>query len=117
MTIERIERAQWHRFFEDLTRAIRGRQTDVEIASAEFGDQMMAQGARLLGVSYDGKGDLLEIELDGLGHRVAAPASLHVDREGGAVRGIEVVGADDAKTLIRLRDPLLLPEPESHSPP
>ena len=111
MTIETIDRAQWHPFFESLTRAIRGRGSDVEVASAELGDQMLAQGKTLLGISYDERSGVLEIALNGLDHRIAAPASLHVDREGGAVRGIEVLGSDAARTLIRLRDTLLLPPP------
>ena len=109
MTIEQIDRAYWHGFFETLTRTIQGQEAEVEIASAEFGDQRLAESIRLLGISYDSHGDSLEIALDGMDHRVAAPGALYVNWEHGAVRDVEVMGSDNVRTAVHLKEPLLLP--------
>ena len=113
MTIEQLERDQWHGFFEALTRTIEGRQAEVEVASADFGDQRLAEHARLLGISYDMRGDMLEIALDGLDHRIAHPSAVYVDRDAGLVHGIEAMGSDGTRTGLHLRAPLMLPEPQT----
>lgn len=111
MTVTPLARQDWHPFLESFTRTIRGRQAAVEVASADLGDQRLIENVPLLGLSYDTRGDQIEIEFETLGHRVAAPTELSVDQLADGTVGLEIVGGDGAHTIVRLKEPLLLPEP------
>jgi uncharacterized protein YuzE len=112
MAVQQIARENWHDFLEHFTRTIQGREAEVEVVSDDFGDQRLAEGVRLLGLSYDARGDVLEVELENVGHRVAHPGTLFVDlAEAGGVIGIEIEGEDGVRNILRLREPLMLPEP------
>lgn len=111
MAVHELARDAWHPFFEDLTRIVRGRQTGVEIASADLGDQKLVENLPLLGISFDTRGDRLEIEFESIGHRIAGPFAVFVDQAADGVIGIEVEAAGGERTILRLKEPLLLPEP------
>lgn len=111
MTVRQLARDDWHPFLEELTRSVRGRQTRVEVASADLGDQRLVENVPLLGLSYDTRGDILEIEFESIGHRVVNPSALFVDQAPSGMIGLEVIGKDGDRTIMRLSEPLLLPEP------
>lgn len=111
MAVRQLARDDWHNFLEELTSTVRGRQTVVEVASADLGDQRLVENVPLLGLSYDARGDILEIEFETIGHRVASPTDLFVDQPPAGMIGLEIVGKDGTRTILRLQEPLLLPEP------
>lgn len=112
MAVQEIARQDWNTFLGALAEVIDGREAAVEVASAEYGDQRLTEGVPLLGLSYDEHGDRIEIAFENLGHRIEHPLNLFVDEAmGGGLIGIEIIGADDTRTILRLRDPLLLAEP------
>ena len=111
MAVQPLARDIWHPYLEDLTRIVRGSQAGVEIASADFGDQRLAEKVPLLGLSYDQRNDVIEVELENIGHRVLRPTSLSIDQLPHGITAIEIVGGDGVRTLLRLKAPLLLPEP------
>jgi len=113
MATRNIAKDQWHPFFEQFTKTIQDqRQADVDIASLEHGDQLLAERVPLYGLSYDPRGDTFEVEMANIGHRVIRPREVFVDWQAGGVVGIEIVGDDDVRTILRIREPLMLPEPQ-----
>ena len=113
MATRNIAKDQWHPFFEQFTKAIEDqRQADVEIASLEHGDQLLAESVPLYGLSYDPKGGTFEVEMANLNHRVIRPSEVFVDWQAGGVICVEIVGDDDVRTILRIREPLLLPQPQ-----
>lgn len=77
---------------------------DVEVLGADLGDQSLVQGARLLGISYDGHDHALELELDAALHRIEAPKEVWtVEEEDGLISAIEVVCADGSRQVISIR--------------
>lgn len=111
MAVEQIPREGWHPFLEELTRVVQGSQARIEVASCDFGDQRLVEGVPLLGLSYDERENYLEVDLENVGHRIPGPTDLFVEIQPHGVIAIEVIGADGARTLMRLREPLMLPEP------
>lgn len=110
-----LARDQWHPFLERMTRAIQGFQAAVEVDSLDYGHQRLAENVALSGLSFDPRDSLLEIALEGLGHRIDHPRSLTVDTLPNGVTALQIVGDDGTKTIVRLKQPLLLPEPASSS--
>jgi uncharacterized protein YuzE len=77
---------------------------DVEVLSSELGDRFVAEGAHLLGITYDPRTRALELYLESADHRVYQPKEVWVEEEeDGFVRAIEVVRPDGTKEVVRLR--------------
>ena len=83
----------------------------MEVASCDFGDQKLVENVPLLGLSYDERGNYLEVDLENVGHRIPDPRDLYVELQPNGLVAIEVIGRDGAITLMRLTEPLMLPEP------
>ena len=77
---------------------------DVEVLSSELGDQFVAEGAHLTGITYDPRTRALEFYFESGDHRVYEPKEVWVEEEeDGFVRAIEVVRPDGTKEVVRLR--------------
>jgi hypothetical protein len=78
-----VDKSEWQAATELLSRAIHGQPARLEVASLRLGDQIAAEWAPLLGVSYDPKDDVFEIQLEGLDHLVSHPRMFALrEREG-----------------------------------
>ncbi len=77
---------------------------DVEVLEPDWGDQRVAEGARLLGITYDPRANTLEFELDAGDHRVYQPQEVWVIEEpDGFLNAIEVVLPDGSKEVVSVK--------------
>jgi hypothetical protein len=77
---------------------------DVEVFSPSFGDQVVAAGAHLIGITYEPRKHSLEVELDSGDVRAFAPKEVWtVEEADGFIRAIEIVGNDDTSEIVRVR--------------
>jgi hypothetical protein len=108
-TSRTIPQAEWRAFFDGVADALVGKRVEVEAASFDLGDQIVAEWVPLLGVSYDSRDDLLDVALAGLNHLIRRPREIYVQEGAKGVETIAVLSADGVKQILRLRDPLMLP--------
>jgi hypothetical protein len=88
MALLKLEKKQWHDFFDRMSKALIGKRAEIEVASLPIGVQIAAKQLPLIGVVYQG--------LLGLA-------------------SMEIIGSDDTRHIVQLRDPLMLPDKsESH---
>lgn len=113
MAAEQIERTRWAPFFDIMTKSLTAKQAEIEVASLDLGDQIEAEWAPLIGITYDKKDDLIEIGLEKLDHLIRSPREIFVDFDVGGLLAIEIVDADGAQQIVKLKDPLALPPPQS----
>jgi uncharacterized protein DUF5335 len=107
-----IDRAQWAPFLDAVTNSLLGKQAEIEVVSLNLGDQIEAEWAPLIGVTYDRKNDLIEIALEEMDHLIHSPRELFIDYAvGEVVAAIEIVDADGNRQIVRFKDPLALPAP------
>lgn len=111
MAIRKLEKSKWRTFFDGISKLLEGKRAEIEVASLALGDQIEAEWLPLLGLTYDPKDDLFEVALDGVDHLILKPREIHLDDDVGGLMSIEIVDADGAKQIIKLRDPLMLPAP------
>lgn len=112
MAATEIDRSSWAPFFDSVTNSLTGKQAEIEVVSLDLGDQIEAEWTPLIGVTYDRKNDLIEIALDELDHLVRSPRQVFIDYAvGGLLAAIEIIDADGNRQIVKLRDPLALPEP------
>jgi hypothetical protein len=114
MATRRIDKAQWRDFFDGLTHDLVGREAEVEVSSLGLGSRIAAEWLGLFGFNYDPRADVIEIALDGVDHLIHAPREVWADVESSGLAALEIVGADDTKQIVRLREPLLVAAP-AHS--
>jgi hypothetical protein len=107
METTRIPEDQLEQRFDKFTRHFLLRESttvaDVEIMSADLGDQFEAESIHLLGVTYDPKDKAIEFELDGGEHRVSHPKEVWtVEEPDGFIKTIEIVRDDDTREIVQV---------------
>jgi hypothetical protein len=115
MSVQQVDKSGWAVFFDNLTRTLVGKQAEIEVASLDIGDQIEAEWAPLIGITYDHKDDLIEVALEGIDHLITAPKEVRVDYDVGGLIAIEIVESDGTSQIVKLKDPLALPAPSDHS--
>jgi hypothetical protein len=104
----KVPRDKLEKYFDDFTKHFLRNETtiaaDVELLAPEWGDQVEAEGAHLVGVTYDPKENALELTFESGQHRTYHPAEVWtVEETDGFVRAIEVVHDDGAREVVRVR--------------
>ena len=79
MAAEQIEGTRGAPFFDNLTETLVGEQAEIEGASLDLGDQTEAEWAPLIGITYNKKSDLIEIQLEDLAHLIRSPRGIFRD--------------------------------------
>lgn len=115
MATRKLEKAEWHPFFDRVSKALIGKRAEIEIASLSLGDQIEAEWLPLIGIAYDPKDDVLEIALEGLDHLIPHPREIYINDAGVLVSNLEVIDQDGTSQIVQLRDPLMLPAPSQAS--
>jgi hypothetical protein len=111
MTITKLEKPQWHAYFDNLSKVLEGKSAEIEVDSLDLGQQIEAEWAPLLGIVYDHKNDVVEILIDGLDHLIHNPREVYLDHQAGVLTSLEVIDDEGMQQIVRLREPLLLPAP------
>lgn len=112
MASRTIPQAEWRAFFDGLADALVGKRVEVEAASLELGDQIVAEWLPLLGVTYDAQDDLLDVAMSGLNHLIRHPREVYLQEGPKGVETVAVVSADGVKQILHLKAPLMLPAAE-----
>lgn len=109
MQLQRVPKAEWRPFFDHMGKAVLGKSAEVEVASLEVGDQIVAEWVPMRGITYDSRDDLLDVALDRGNHLIRHPQDILVEESEGGLSIVAVVDAAGARHIIRLKEPLLLP--------
>jgi len=113
MTLRKLDKTEWHAFFDHMAKGLAGKRAEIQVASLALGTQVEAEWLPLLGIAYDPKSDIVEVTLDGVDHIIHKPRDLHVDLDAGGLTGLEVIDDQGVRQIIALRDPLMLPPPSA----
>jgi hypothetical protein len=112
MPTRKIDKAQWRDFLDAATQELVGAQAEVEVSGLSLGHQIEVKWLGLFGCNYDPRTDAIEIALDGVDHIIYEPRELWVDVSNKGLVTLEIVGSDETRQIVRLREPLLLAPPE-----
>lgn len=112
MTIERLDRRNWHAYFDAVSKMLPGKQAEIEVDSLSIGAQIEQEYAPLLGIVYDHKSEVLEVILEGLDHTIPNIGDIYIDHDGVNLNSVQVIDQDGVQQIIKLRDPIMLPAPQ-----
>lgn len=113
MTMRRLEKSEWRPFFDVVSKLLGAKVAEVEVASLDLGDQTEAEWLPLLGITYDPRDEVLDIALDGLDHMIRKPREISLDNGAAGLTRLEIVDTAGVKQIVQLKDPLMLPPPQS----
>lgn len=108
MGIKKIERKDWADYFDAFSRKLnrdhRIDYAEIRVFSLEDGAQPETSWVPLSGITYDRKGDLLEVLVENMDHIIFHPDEIYVDvTEDDVLTSLEVVHVDGTKEVIELR--------------
>ncbi|MBZ5710437.1 DUF5335 family protein [Nannocystis pusilla] len=110
-TTRQLPAHEWRTYFDAFTRKHLRPQAEsagivtIQAVSLRIGDQVFAENARLLGISYDPHGKALEVQLEGDDHMVFTPSEVWVlegDRDD-VIATFELVRPDGIKEILHVR--------------
>lgn len=113
MTIRRLEKPQWRPLLDAVSKLLEAQVAEVEVTSLNLGDQTEAEWLPPLGISYDPHDDVVDIALDGVDHIIRKPREIYLDDGAAGLRGLEIVEANGVKQIVKLKERLMLPAPQS----
>ncbi|MFT5642769.1 MAG: hypothetical protein ACI83P_000297 [Janthinobacterium sp.] len=111
MATVKLEKSQWHRYFDRMSKNLTGKSTEIEVDALSIGSQIEAEWVPLIGIVYDPHGDILSVIVEGLDHMIRHPQLVFVDASENTLSSMEVIDADQFVHIIKLREPLLLAPP------
>ena len=107
MTLRELPKAEWQPYFDQVSKHLIGERAMVEIKGLAFGDQRLARCLPLIGITYDGKDNILEVAMDGLDHLIHAPHKIIGSDGADGLESIEVVvNASQQSQVVTLIKPL-----------
>ena len=104
-----VPQAEWRPFFDRMSKALLGKWAEIEVASLDLGDQIIAEWIPLLGITYDTKDDLLDVALDRSNPLIRHPRDIVVEETPTGLASVAVIDAEGARQIVRLKEPLMLP--------
>ena len=111
MSIEKLDKASWAAYFDSMSKVLTGKQAEIDVESLSLGAQVESRFAPLNGITYDHKSEMLEIMLERWEHNISHVDEIWIDHDGVSLNSIRVVDTDGLEQIIKLRDPLMLPDP------
>jgi uncharacterized protein DUF5335 len=104
-----VPQTEWRTFFDRMSEALLGKRAEIEVASLDLGDQVVAEWLPLLGITYDSRDDLLDVALDRANHLIRRPREIVVEEVPTGLASVAVLDADGARQIVKLKEPLMLP--------
>ena len=108
-----VPRAEWRAFFDRMSSALLGKWAEIEVASLDLGDQIVAEWVPLLGITYDSKDDLVDVGLDRANHLIYHPTEIAVEETPLGLASVAVVDGNGSRQVVKLKEPLMLPPARS----
>jgi hypothetical protein len=113
MISRKVEKNEWKPLFDFLSKLLEGKHAEIDVASLDLGDQVEVEWLPVIGFVYDPKNDIVEIALEGVDHLIYGPREIYFAEEAGKFLGVDILDAKGVHQIVKLKDPLMLPDPEA----
>ena len=119
--MQNVPRDEWRPFFDRMSQGLLGKWAEVEAASLDLGDQIVAEWVPLLGITYDSNDDLVDVALDRANHLIRRPRQIMVEEADGGLKSVTVLDAgymvadEQVSLAVRRRTPADRPSPPTNA--
>jgi hypothetical protein len=108
----KLERSEWRRYFDVVTKYVRSSAVSVWVGGLDLGMQAEVEQLELLGLSYDSHDGELAIVFDALSHRIE-PREIWVKlNDIGHLQCFEVIDKERRTQIVEVLPALPLPPPD-----
>ncbi len=107
--LQTLPASEWRPFFDRMSKGLLGTWAEIEVATLDLGDQIIAEWVPLLGITYDSKDDVLDVALDRANHLIQRPREIVVEETADGLASVAVIDESGARQIVRLKQPLKLP--------
>jgi hypothetical protein len=97
-----------------MSQALLGKLAEIEVASMDLGDEIIAEWIPMIGITYDSKDDVLDVALDRVDHLIRHPKEIVVEDDEGGLKSVAVLDGDESRQIINFKTPLMLPPAMAH---
>jgi hypothetical protein len=104
-----VPQSEWRPFFDRMSKALLGKWAEIEVASLNLGDQIVAEWVPMVGITYESRDDLLDVALDRASHLIRHPREIVVEEGATGLTSVAVIDAHGARQVVRFKEPLMLP--------
>jgi hypothetical protein len=108
-TLRQVPKSEWRSFFDRMSKSLLGKWAEVEVASLDLGDQIVAEWVPMIGITYDSRDDLLDVALDRANRLIRRPSKIDVEEGADGLKSVAVLDAEGTRHVIRMKVPLMLP--------
>ena len=113
-SLRTIPKTEWRSFFDRMSQALLGKLAEIEVASMDLGDNIVAEWVPMIGITYDSRDDLLDVALDRANHLIRHPKEILVEEDENGLKSVAVLDGDGTRQIVNLRTPLMLPPAMAH---
>ena len=113
-SLRTIPKTEWRSFFDRMSQGLLGKWAEIEVASMDLGDNIVAEWVPMIGITYDSRDDLLDVALDRANHLIRHPKEILVEEDENGLKSVAVLDGDDTRQIVNLRTPLMLPPAMAH---
>ena len=108
-TMVSVPRTEWQTFFDRMSSALLGKRAEIEVASLDLGNQVVAEWVPMIGMTYDSRDDLLDVALDRVRHLIRHPREIVAEEGPEGLTSVAVVDAEGTRQIVKLKAPVALP--------
>ena len=109
MATRTLSKSEWKPFFNQMSKSLLGKRAEIEVASLDLGDQIVAEWVPMLGITYDSQDDLLDVALDRASHLIRHPREIVAEENESGLQSVAVVDGEGIRQIVNLKDPRVLP--------
>lgn len=106
---QNVPKSEWRALFDRMSKTLQGKLAEVEVASLALGDQVVADWVPMIGMTYDSHDDLLDVALEHGSHVIPHPREIAIEEGEAGLSGVAIVDGDGARQVVRLKEPVKLP--------
>jgi hypothetical protein len=109
MALTQLAKPEWQDYFDGVSKVLDAKLVEIEVTGLGLGDQVEVDWLPLIGLSYDPRGAVLAVIVEGIEHNIRHPKQIHVEQDVEGLYSIEVVDSAEEHHILLLKDPLKLP--------
>lgn len=103
-----IEKAEYKKYFDNISKLVKGQQVELEVTGLDIGNQIETEWVTLEGFSYDPQGEILVVHTPTLDHAVHHPVQIIAAEDGLELNSLFIKDTDEHTHIVQFRHPLLL---------
>ena len=103
-----INKTEYKKYFDDISKLIKGQQVELEVTGLDIGNQLETDWVALEGFSYDPRAEVLVVHTPLLDHGIYHPIEIISAEDGLSITSLSIKDTEEHTHIVQFRRPLML---------